>query len=136
MISISKKIIIYCGSIVAIFLLVDPFIPRATFLGFSVFAGYWAFCGAFVGVVIQEKFEEMKSIEFEIQKDAKRFNEQIKLSASLLNSVAIGFFGLAVFQKFSNSAFSFRYDSILWIGLALYFHYLGLKVLELWKAEK
>jgi hypothetical protein len=121
---------------VVLFLLVDPFVPKDSFLGFSFKAGYWAFCGAWIGIIFQEGFSSLRALEFGEVADAKRFNEQIKLTATLLNSFAIGFLGVAVFQKISGAQSLFRYDSILWVLAAIYFHYLGLKILDLWKPEK
>ncbi|WP_291823623.1 hypothetical protein [Bosea sp. (in: a-proteobacteria)] len=122
--------------LVSFFGIIEIYVPDIVFLGGNLKAGWWGLCGALAGQWITISYGSAKKIQLAGEGEIKKFNEQIKLSASFLNAFAIGVVAYAIFQKLNSAEGIFNWGTLIAVWIGVYFHYLAIKMLDLWRPEK
>lgn len=122
--------------LISFFGLVEPYLRTTAIWVGHAQASWWGLCGVLVGQWIKISYASAQKVEIAGEREAKKFNEQLKLSARFLNAFAIGVIAYAVFQRLNSPEGIFNWGTLIAIWIGLYFHYIAIKILDLWRPEK
>ncbi len=133
---ISRRFIWGLAALVSIFALLEPYIPEISIWGGRLKDFWWGLCGALAGHLVHLLYDKTREVKLEDYSEAKKFNEQLKMSSAYINAIAVAVFIFAILQKLNSGGNIFHWGTLIAIWVSLYFHYNAIRVLDLWKPEK
>jgi hypothetical protein len=97
MTGVSARLLWGLTVLISFFVLLEPYIPEAPVWGMKPRDLWWGICGAAAGQIVSWLYKFARLIEVDGGSDAKKFNEQLKMSSAFVNAIAIGVIVYAVF---------------------------------------
>jgi hypothetical protein len=113
MTSICIRFLFGLTAIISIFVGLEPFLSTIPLWNANLRPVWWGLCGVLTGQWIKNSYALADELNIVGEREVKKFNEQLKLSASFLNAFAIGIIAYAIFQRLNSSEGIFNWTTLI-----------------------